>query len=525
MRRRPADKRRVTGDPDRKLRRAAAAGVAWLLAFAIATSLVGSEGAAYVAVHDGAYQLPLILCPVLLLLAARAAQGRMRHAWTILAVANLVLLMGELVWAGYEIRTGDVPDVSIADGFYLLAGVLAIPAVVLAFRSSGQAPGWRAALDASVLLAALAAGATVMFVAPELAGAMDLATLAKISYPVLDVLLLFTLVTQGYGAHHRIPRSVALIGASYSVIALTDASYAYFVAIRDVWWEQWLNVGYQAGAVLLCLAALTAVVRSEPPPRPAVVGRDLGLPLVLVGLAATVGLVLVDLTSGTLAVPVAIAAGYAVVAVSFRLLLTSREKDTAARRLHEALVEQGRLAITDTLTGLYNRRFAGETLRLETERTLRAGRSLGLLMVDLDHFKRVNDEHGHHTGDVVLIEAARRLAEAGRTGDVVARYGGEEFVIIVPECELSDLFEVGERVREAIGSRPIAAEGVPGGRWLTASVGGALLPEHAGAAQELLQVADRALYAAKAAGRNRVHLGPDREPALVTPLERPSAGL
>jgi diguanylate cyclase (GGDEF)-like protein len=159
------------------------------------------------------------------------------------------------------------------------------------------------------------------------------------------------------------------------------------------------------------------------------------------------------------------------------------------------------MAITDGLTGLRTRRFFERALENEAERLHRGCGSLGLLLLDVDHFKRVNDTHGHHGGDRVLCEVAERLRTLVRPGDVVARYGGEEFAVLLPNATAADLEDVGQRIRRGIGQTPIGV-----GRQVlitvTVSVGAAAIPAHVENAAELTFAADRALYAAKQSGRN-----------------------
>jgi two-component system, cell cycle response regulator len=166
---------------------------------------------------------------------------------------------------------------------------------------------------------------------------------------------------------------------------------------------------------------------------------------------------------------------------------------------------QRQMAITDGLTGLRTRRYLQEALETEATRAVRNGSSVGLLLLDVDHFKQVNDTYGHHSGDRVLCEVANRLAALVRPGDVVARYGGEEFAVLLPNIAGagSAVANVGERIRDGI-----AATAIPVNRdtsiTVTVSIGAAVLPDHVQTVGELTIHADRALYAAKNAGRNRV---------------------
>jgi len=157
------------------------------------------------------------------------------------------------------------------------------------------------------------------------------------------------------------------------------------------------------------------------------------------------------------------------------------------------------LALTDALTGLANVRGFRAQLELECARARRGKASLAVVMIDLDHFKRVNDAHGHAVGDLVLAQAARLLAGATRRGDFAARIGGEEFAVLCPGQTLDEASRMAERARAAIEAAPVS---LPGGAVpVTASFGVAVLR---GTPDALLASADRALYEAKHAGRNRV---------------------
>jgi diguanylate cyclase (GGDEF)-like protein len=164
--------------------------------------------------------------------------------------------------------------------------------------------------------------------------------------------------------------------------------------------------------------------------------------------------------------------------------------------------ELARLAVTDPLSGLANRRRFMDVLRGEIERSRRSGKPFALLMLDIDHFKRVNDTYGHNVGDKVIIALARTIAAAVREIDTAARLGGEEFAVILPETGLAGALVVAERLRLAVQAMDVRAEdGAP--FRITVSLGAA--EWSAGAApEELLRRADSALYASKTGGRNRV---------------------
>jgi diguanylate cyclase (GGDEF)-like protein len=169
----------------------------------------------------------------------------------------------------------------------------------------------------------------------------------------------------------------------------------------------------------------------------------------------------------------------------------------AALRSSRLLAEVEHRAARDPLTGLANRRSLDDSLDRELSRARREGASLSLVLLDVDHFKAINDGHGHQVGDEVLAIVARTLAETVRDMDLVARYGGEEFVVLLPGTALDDAMGTAERLRTAVARQQAPAP-------VTVSAGVATFPDQAPSGAELLVLADRALYEAKRAGRNRV---------------------
>jgi diguanylate cyclase (GGDEF)-like protein len=177
-----------------------------------------------------------------------------------------------------------------------------------------------------------------------------------------------------------------------------------------------------------------------------------------------------------------------------------RVRIRAGRRildLQDALRQQ---ATHDGLTGLLNRNSILGKLAEEVSRSLRQSEPVAVLMADLDHFKSVNDTHGHLAGDAVLREAARRFKAASRSYDAVGRYGGEEFLIVLPGCSASDAWRQSERLREAIAGTPFPIEGCH----LEMSCSFGLAGTDTSPADRLVRSADEALYRAKAEGRNRI---------------------
>jgi diguanylate cyclase (GGDEF)-like protein/PAS domain S-box-containing protein len=178
-----------------------------------------------------------------------------------------------------------------------------------------------------------------------------------------------------------------------------------------------------------------------------------------------------------------------------------REVEKRTQELSAALEEVTRLSREDPLTGLLNRRSFTEMAERALRLAARHGRSVALLLCDLDHFKRVNDTAGHQSGDAVLVAASRALVGAVRGTDLVGRFGGEEFVILLSETEPDTVASTAERCRVAIAT---ADPGTAGVAMPTACVGAALFPPHGRTLDELVSRADAALYRAKHSGRDRV---------------------
>lgn len=160
--------------------------------------------------------------------------------------------------------------------------------------------------------------------------------------------------------------------------------------------------------------------------------------------------------------------------------------------------------VTDPLTGLFNVRHFREALEIELERTERTLISTAVMMIDLDHFKQINDTHGHEAGNLVLKQTARIIRDTTRRLDIQCRYGGEEFVVILPTTELMLAAHVAERLRENIAATPVFIDGHTA-IGVTASIGLALhSAEQPTTSSRLVEAADEQLYRAKAEGRNRV---------------------
>jgi diguanylate cyclase (GGDEF)-like protein len=206
----------------------------------------------------------------------------------------------------------------------------------------------------------------------------------------------------------------------------------------------------------------------------------------------------------------------------FDVIRTAEENDARFRELESRMLTLQRenldlvvrnrvlseVTTRDTLTGLYNRWYVMEKIESEINRALRHGSPVSLLMIDIDHFKNVNDSYGHGVGDMVLQSFGRTLRESCRVYDVPGRYGGEEFCVVLPETRIGHTPVVAERIRARLAATPtvVGDESIV----VTASIGAAGLdsPPEDGilSPSALIDRADRALYSAKSRGRNRVEM-------------------
>jgi diguanylate cyclase (GGDEF)-like protein len=203
---------------------------------------------------------------------------------------------------------------------------------------------------------------------------------------------------------------------------------------------------------------------------------------------------------------------------------TARELSAANAELQSKLVEiellQSKLreeTIRDPLTGLFNRRYLDETLQREVAGVARTGGYLCIIMIDIDHFKNINDSFGHQVGDTVLQALSKLLQEQTRASDITCRYGGEEFVLVMPGIRIERAYQRAEQFRRAFEALQITA-----GETVfhsTFSAGLAVYPDHAVTGEELLQLADQALYQAKTSGRNCVRMYRNPLPFPFEPYE------
>ncbi|MFN8074205.1 MAG: GGDEF domain-containing protein [Kineosporiaceae bacterium] len=466
----------------------AAAGVAAFFAAPLAGAARGGVQTTIEAAINASAVIALLVGP-------RLHACTHRLPWTLLAVAQALTTVGDLIFSvGFDATDGWAVSPNVTDALYLANYPVVAAALVLLIRR--RTPGWDAAsfIDASIVAVSAALLFWVYLVSP-LAGGSGLTAAGRVvtaGYPVGDLLLLVVAMRLVLGVGARTASFRFLCGY---LVLLPGADLVF--AVQSLWIEYEsgtvLDAGWMLGVASLGAAALHPSMarvseRSAVKSPDATAGRL--LLLTVASLLAPATLLVQDLTGGDLHVRLVVGACVAL----FSLVMV---------RMAALVRTQRHAAITDGLTGLRTRRFFEEALIREVERSRRGGHAFAVLLLDIDHFKRVNDAHGHHGGDRVLCEVAARLTALLRTGDLTARYGGEEFALLLPDTGPDAARDVAERVLRGIGSLPMAV-GERNLAEVTVSVGVACLPAHCADGAELTQLADRALYTAKAAGRNRV---------------------
>jgi two-component system cell cycle sensor histidine kinase/response regulator CckA len=319
---------------DRVVRASVVLGVAWLAIFAALTAVVGGHPSGEVIVGDAVYLVPVALAAFLSLVVARRVPRPYRAFWFLLALSNVGWLAGEVTWSVTELGLDRQPPFpSLADAFYLSSYALMLPAVLCGFAPGLRARAARAALDASILVASLGYVGFVLLIEPQLGWGRSLATATGIAYPLLGVAIVMLLVSVAFAGRRGMPLSIGLVVTAFFLSALTDAAYTYLSVVNSYASGSWLNVGWQAEAVLLSIAAVVVIRRRDREPIARLADRDVGLPLVLAGTAAAVVLVGLDLMNGDLRPAGAILAGAALTAVVVRLASTASARERAVLRL------------------------------------------------------------------------------------------------------------------------------------------------------------------------------------------------
>jgi diguanylate cyclase len=406
-----------------------------------------------------------------------------RATWLALTVALGCWTLGNTYWNVVLYTVESPPFPSPADAGWLLFYPFAY--LCLGLHARRTAPGMPTSmwLDGLVGVFAVSAVGIVLLIAPLTAG-QDIGTgelVFRSASAILDLFLLSLVIAfVGLGGGGR-GRAWLLLSVGFAVWTGAD-----FTVLR-----QFAADTYVAGTALdsmwLVGSAIMALACWQPPParveRRRADWRMLALPFTAG--SAAIGLLLVAGLHSRQPVAAVLAAA---------ALMTAMVRTTLSLHELRRFAETRRQASTDELTGLPNRRWFDRKLRHAIEHAREADDALALLVIDLDHFKELNDTLGHHAGDRVLAQLGPRIRSALRAGDHVARLGGDEFAVLLPGADAGAADGAGERIAAALSER-FTVEGIE--LQIAASIGVALFPEHGEDAETLLQRADVAMYQAK----------------------------
>jgi diguanylate cyclase (GGDEF)-like protein len=420
------------------------------------------------------------------------------RAWRLLSVAFWLYLLGDAVQLLYEVVLHQKPDPSWADAAYLgfypvaFAGLLAFPS-----PRRTLAERFRLLLDAGTVFAG---GATVIWyisLGPAVASArgFDLADLVLFAYPVGDLLLLFGVLSLLWrGAPRSSVASLRIFATGMLVFIAADVTYDYVSTNSTYTGGDPVDTLWMLALAILFLAA-ACQLRAGPADELAAPPRLLASgPSVLPYLAVAGSYILLTVV-GLKSVTVNSVGGVLLGAVVLTVLVSVRQF-AALRDNSRLMARYAQLASIDGMTGLYNRRHLMEVAEAAFAHAQRLSQPLAVLLIDVDHFKQINDVHGHAEGDRVLADVARSCREQVRPDDIAGRYGGDEFVIVIPQATSLRAAQIAARLTRP-PTRLTSRDGTP--VTFTISVG---VAESTGSGDlpTLLAHADLAMYEAKKAG-------------------------
>lgn len=420
--------------------------------------------------------------------AASAARGRQRTAWWTMVLALVSWNVGQAIWIYDELILRELPFPSLADLFFMLFPLIACAALLLFWNRGGRYHGL-ILLDGVIVAGSLFIVSWLLGLARlyDAGAASTLEFVVALAYPFFDLIVVTIAAVVLVSAHPDQRPVMTLLTLGLICMAIADSGYAFLSAQREYFSGDIIDLGWVAGLLLIAVAG--AAARSAPSDESAesdIPGwASVWLPYAPLMLAA-----------GVLAAKPPSAASGPVLVVGLLLVLTVLVRQylavQASRRLLETVAEQ---ALRDPLTGLGNRALFSDRLDHALQVRARTENAVGLVILDLDDFKLVNDTLGHAAGDELLKQVARRIADTVAAGDTVARLGGDEFAVLIegpptlPGATVARLIQAFEKPVHVDGRelsmRPSVglAVAAPGQDDLTADA--------------LLQEADLAMYAAK----------------------------
>jgi two-component system cell cycle response regulator len=472
----------------------------WRLYLAVSVVLVGAYAVLALAgapesVTVAVYRTAIPTGLAGMLLGIRLHRPASRWPWMMVAGLVLAVIGGTFPPA---VAMGGTAPAGVADVLFLSSYLILAYILIHIARRRSPELNLPAMVDAGIITVSAILLSWVYLVGPLLGdNGVDLTTrLVAAAYPLGDLMLASLGVRLLMGDGPK-PPAVYILTAYLTLIIVPDTMTVALTLAGNDALQAVIYLLWMASALLLGLLGLHPSMRDIDVPR-STGAPDVGplrlTVLAIASLLAPVTLFVQYLRGAPLHIPLICAC----CCVLFLLVIA---------RLAGLVTAQRRMAITDGLTGLRTRRFFQQRLNAVTQPT----RSVSVLLLDVDHFKRVNDTYGHDGGDRVLREIAERLSRATRPDDVVARYGGEEFAILLPRTTTEEACRVAERVHAAVRDTPVSispAVAIP----VTVSVGVACQSADVADPDRLVLRADEALYRAKDDGRDRIAVA---EPAPV----------
>ena len=443
--------------------------------------------------RTGIYWLTSTAAAVGILVGLRLYRPSSRAPWLLLAGGQLCGVAADIIFYGAAATGVELPYPSFADAIYLAAYPFCAVGLLLIIRR--RTPGWDlpSIIDAAIVAVSASLLAWIYLISPAASGS-GLSVPARIvsgAYPIGDLVLLAVAARLLLGAGRR-PVALHLLTGYLLLVIVPDALYGLQTIAGTYQEGGWLETLWMGSALLLGMSGLHPSMRTAGERSPVAAPDATGVRLVILAVASLLApatLMLQYATNGPLHLPLACA----VCSLLFLLVMA---------RLAGLVAVQRNVAITDGLTGLRTRRYFTQVLNTECDRVSR-GSGVAVLLLDIDHFKKVNDTYGHHGGDRVLCEVSDRLRRAVRPGDLVARYGGEEFAVVLPNTTPAEAHQIADRVHRAVRSAPIVVNPATA-ITVTVSLGVATTPGDAQTPDELVLLADRLLYNAKETGRDQV---------------------
>lgn len=452
--------------------------------------------------HQGVLYLALSLAATVLVFVGPGRRSDAAAGWRTIGVGALLTACGDAIWLWYEFVAITAPFPSIADIVYLSGYVAFAAGLLLLARAVGRRD-IGALIDATVVAIGTGVLAWVTLITPYTSDTSLslLVRLTSVAYPAGDLLVLTLLLRLLFSGPARNHTALMLLALSFSATLIADVGFAWTSLQGTYVSGHAVDLGWLLSYLLMGMAALHPSARIvtplEPQPSAPLLPRSR---LILLAAASLIAPALV-IQAGTQQAELDLVVVGSASAVLFVLVLWRMAGLVRQISLQAADLEA--LSSTDALTSVVNRRGWDAVLRTEVARAHRSREPLAVVMLDIDHFKKFNDTHGHPAGDALLADAAALWQAQLRPGDLLARIGGEEFALLLTGCDGFTAMPVVERLRAATP------------RGVTCSAGIAAL-DRSDAPADLMSRADVALYQAKEAGRDQTVVAPTASTLTTT---------